>query len=380
VILGAGGSRWRRWLSESDTDPEPGRVFVRQEKKWFKRLEVGDEVKAGEVVALVDPALALGDLRIKRAGLDSSESDLRASIKTKEEAERRVASMEESMRRVPGSVSKDDYEGAKLTARRYLEEEVAKASAVVKAQQELIQAMAVVDMHEMRTPVSGVIKSVERERGDVAKSLETVLTIEAAPAERRVERTGKVRAVRSVRDGVLAFIGTEIQKGERAAPELVVTVGTGANAKRYRRLQVGDTVEPGQLLALLDDRLARFDIVSKESQVRAGEADLRVATKTKEESDRRLQSMEESMRRVPGSVAKDDYESARLTSRLYHEQEISRGSNVTVREAELDHAKAVLATYEVRSYSRGVVRELLKVPGEAVRVGEPVLELIVTAP
>jgi RNA polymerase sigma factor (sigma-70 family) len=378
VVTVTNGVRMRR-MREEDF-PEPGRLQVYRSKKEYRPLAPGDKVKAGQLVGVIDPALAIGDLKVKWAGLEAAESERRASRKTKEEAERRVTAMEESMRRVPGSVSKDDYEGAKLTARRYLEEEIAKGSAVVKAQQELTRAMDVVDMHEMRTPVSGVIKSVERERGDVAKALETVLTIEAAPAERRVERTGKVRAVRSVRDGVIAAIGTEIKKGERVPPELVVTLGTGEDARRYRRLRAGDVVEPGQLLALLDDRLARFDIITKESQVRASEAECRVATKTKEEAERRVASMEESMRRVPGSVSRDDYGSAKLTARVQSEEEVSRRSNVTVRQAELEHAKAILATYEIRSYSRGVVRELLKVPGEAVRVGEPVLELVVPGP
>jgi WD40 repeat protein/biotin carboxyl carrier protein len=218
VILGAGGSRWRRWLSESDTDPEPGRVFVRQEKKWFKRLEVGDEVKAGEVVALVDPALALGDLRIKRAGLDSSESDLRASIKTKEEAERRVASMEESMRRVPGSVSKDDYEGAKLTARRYFEEEVAKRSAVVKAQQELIQAQTIVTKHEIRSTISGVIKILYKNRGDAVKSLDPIMQLQSRDPL-RLEALLDVQETSRIKAGKTPVI---VEPSQPIAPKLVL--------------------------------------------------------------------------------------------------------------------------------------------------------------
>jgi RNA polymerase sigma factor (sigma-70 family) len=374
VVAGPGGARWRR-LREDEV-PEPGRVAVHRAKKEYRRLEPGDRVKAGQAVALIEPTLAVTDLLVKAAGLEAGESERRASVKTKEEAERRVTAMEESMRRVPGSVSKDDYEGAKLTARRYFEEEIAKKAGVAKAQQELIRAMTSVDMHELHTPVSGVVKTVDRERGDVVKVLETVLTVEVPPGERRPAAPGRARAVRSVRDGILAVVGTEIKKGEKVPPELVVTYGTGAEAVRYRRLRVGDAVEPGQILARLDDRLARADVAAAESQVRAGEAELRAATRTREEADRRLKSMEESLKRVPGSVSPDDLAGARLTARLRLEEEVTRRANVAVREAELEHARAVLASYEVRSFSRGTVRDLPKVPGEAVRAGEPVLEVI----
>ena len=173
VILGQGGSRWRRWQDGDSVEPQ--HVFLQKERKEYKRLEVGDEVKAGQTVALVDPTVALGDLAIKIAALDSSESERRASVQTKLEAERRVSAMEESMRRVPGSVSRDDYEGARLTAKRYFEEEIAKKSAVVKTQQELLQANTIVTRHEIHATISGTIKVIYKNRGDAVKPFEPVL-------------------------------------------------------------------------------------------------------------------------------------------------------------------------------------------------------------
>jgi WD40 repeat protein len=85
--------------------------------------------------------------------------------------------MEESMRRVPGSVSKDDYEGAKLTAKRYTEEEIAKGCAVIKTQQELIQAQTILGKHEIHATISGTIKVIYKNRGDAVKTLEPVLQV-----------------------------------------------------------------------------------------------------------------------------------------------------------------------------------------------------------
>jgi WD40 repeat protein len=162
------GKVYRIW-HESDPAPMAKYVRLRRERKEYKRLEVGDEVKAGQTVALVDPILALGEVDIKIAALDAAESDARASKKTKEEAERRVAAMEESMRRVPGSVSKDDYQGAILTAKRYTEEEIAKNCAVVKTQQELIQAQTILTKYEIHATISGTIKVIYKNRGDAVK-------------------------------------------------------------------------------------------------------------------------------------------------------------------------------------------------------------------
>jgi WD40 repeat protein len=172
-------ARWVIYQESDDQTITSKGLYLYKVKKDYKRLEVGDEVKAGQTVAIVDEALAQGELNIKIAALDAAESDVRASKKTKEEAERRVSAMEESMRRVPGSVSKDDYEGAKLTAKRYFEEEVAKKSAVIKTQQELIQANTILTKHEIHAIISGVIKVIYKNRGDAVKNLEPVLQIQS---------------------------------------------------------------------------------------------------------------------------------------------------------------------------------------------------------
>jgi WD40 repeat protein len=177
VVAGQGNSRWRRFR-ESDT-PQPGAIFVQRVKKEYKRLDKGDEVKAGQTVALVDPELALNDVSIKAAALDAAESERRASVQTKLEAERRVAAMRASRSKVVGSVSEDDFQGAILTANRYAQEEVAKTSAVIKAQQELIQAVTILGKHEIHATVPGVIKIVYKNRGDAVKTLEPVMQIQS---------------------------------------------------------------------------------------------------------------------------------------------------------------------------------------------------------
>jgi multidrug resistance efflux pump len=371
------GKDWRPYREGEPLPANAKYLQLQRVKKEFKRLEIGDEVKAGQTVALVDPILALGEVDIKIAGVDAAESDARAARKTKEEAERRVAAMEESNRRVPGSVSKDDYEGAKLTAKRYTEEEVAKNCAVIKTQQELIQAATILSMHEIHAPISGFIRDIDRLRGEAVRALETVLVLGTTRDDRPAGRGENIRDLRTPREGVLTLVGTEIKNGEAVPADQVVIVGTGGAAKRYRPLRDGDAVAEGQLLARLDDRLARTEIALAEARIVASKAEASAARQVREEADRRVASFEESMRRVPGSVSKDDYEGARLTAKRYFEEEIARNSAVHLSTVMREQLTNVLQTYEMHSPVRGVVRELLKFPGEAVRAGDPVLRIVV---
>jgi WD40 repeat protein/biotin carboxyl carrier protein len=167
---------WRRWRPD---DPlPPGKVGLYRVEREYRRLEPGDEVQAGQVVAVVDLSIALNEMAIKVANLAASESDRVAAVKTKGEAQRRVAAMEKLRREVRGGVSEDDYQGAILTAQRYGEEEVAKQAAVVKTQQELIQASYLVEKHQVRSAIPGTVKVIYKNRGEAIKQLENLLQLQ----------------------------------------------------------------------------------------------------------------------------------------------------------------------------------------------------------
>ena len=90
--------------------------------------------------------------------------------------------------------------------------------------------------------------------------------------------------VPSQRDGVLLYICTDIKPGEQVAPDRVAIIKVADQEKRYRRLKEGDVVEAGQLLGLLDDRLARDDWAIKKSQIAMNEAGLAAAERAREEA------------------------------------------------------------------------------------------------
>jgi multidrug resistance efflux pump len=181
VVFAGNARKYRRW-KEGDKIV-PGQVVLARKKGEFRRLEVGDTVKEGQLLALVSPALALEELSVKIANLDAAEADRLASKANKEEAEKRVATIESARRGAPRSVSNDEYRGAILTVERYRQEEIAKTAAVWQAQREVNQALATLKMHEIRSPVAGVIRRIYRRAGEAVKSLEPVLQIEETPRD-----------------------------------------------------------------------------------------------------------------------------------------------------------------------------------------------------
>ena len=99
--------------------------------------------------------MALDDLAIKVAQLDAAEADLLASRKTKDEAQKRYESMTRQRQKARNSVSDEEYRGAKLAWDRYAREEVAKRSALKKAQRELTAALTALKTYEVRSPSAG---------------------------------------------------------------------------------------------------------------------------------------------------------------------------------------------------------------------------------
>ena len=104
------GKHYRRWKPGEELVPEKLRV-VRQ-KQLFRKLKTGDGVKEGQLLALVNPALAIDELNAKLAKLNAAASDLRVSEKTKLEAQKRYDSA--VVAKQGRAISEDDYRAAKL--------------------------------------------------------------------------------------------------------------------------------------------------------------------------------------------------------------------------------------------------------------------------
>jgi RNA polymerase sigma factor (sigma-70 family) len=372
---------YARW-KEGDPLP-PGRLFVVQEEREYRKLHVGDAIEAGQLLGIVDEKRALDDVWLKINKEETAESEYKEEGKTKEEAQRRANESERLFKLGTGVISQEAYYADMLNAERYVEEEKGRNSALTGAILELQASLTLLKMHEIRSLDRGVVKEILKHRGEAVRQLEPIVRLEvedaaATPVDRPTAphtapagRAATVVHVPAQRDGVLLVVGTEIKEGEKVPADRVVVVKIDGQEKRYRRLLEGDAVEEGQLLARLDGRLARLDLETAEDKVRAAEAALQTTVKVLEETRRRR----ERLGKVGNAVSSEEIDAAQLeTARAEGDEQIKK-AELQEAQTQLKAADAVLGMFEVRSPVRGVVKAIGKNRGEAVKALETVVEI-----
>src|SRR5579885_2742514 len=103
---------FRRW-KEGDM-PEPGKIVAARERKRVRKLQVGEWVERGERIALVNPAVAAGEISVQAAKLEASYQEKLAAGKAKDAAAALERSMRDANSRASGSVSQVEIVKAHL--------------------------------------------------------------------------------------------------------------------------------------------------------------------------------------------------------------------------------------------------------------------------
>ncbi len=127
----------------------------------------------------------------------------------------------------------------------------------------------------------------------------------------------------------------------------------------------GEEVKAGQLLAQLDDRLAVADRDSKKAKVISSEAKLGAAKKTKEEAMKRADISRDLFNKK--AIPYDQFRLDELTRDRYIAEEVSAEQDVVFAKLEHEQSEIVLKYYQIRSDIPGVVKTIIKQPGEAVK-------------
>src|SRR5262249_9873163 len=158
----------------------------------------------------------------------------------------------------------------------------------------------------------------------------------------------------------------------------LISVQIGETSKQFRRLREGDVIQENQLLALVDDTLARADVDIKVAKLEAAKADAVAAVKTRDEARERYNTQERLMRGGKGGLpatTMEDYRGALLTYNRYVEEAVSKEQAVKVAEQELAQARKTLSMYEIRPKISGTVKEINKHKGEAVKSLDAVFKI-----
>jgi RNA polymerase sigma factor (sigma-70 family) len=192
-------------------------------------------------------------------------------------------------------------------------------------------------------------------------------------AEKEIDRLKQDRSfvkVSAAREGILAVIGSEVKDGEKVPDDQLVMAHIGNDKRKYRRLTVGDHVQAGQMLGRIDDRLARDEVAIKQHKLDGAKAELVTSEKTRDEAEARYRTQLDLFRK--NATDKEDLRAAELTSIKYKYEVAQKEAAIKVAEAELQMIRTVVELHEIHSPANGIIKAIIKHPGEGVNNFETV--------
>ncbi len=162
------------------------------------------------------------------------------------------------------------------------------------------------------------------------------------------------------------------RKGERLTPG---QVRLGLVDVIFRKLEVGEKVEKGQTLGLVDPKLALDELEVKVAKFEAADAERLAAEKTRDEAKKRYEAILATNRKVPGAVSPDEMRAAELTWQRYVQEEVAKRAALRQADRELNAAHTQLRMHEVKAGIAGVVKLIFKNRGDAVKKLDPLLQI-----
>jgi hypothetical protein len=192
------------------------------------------------------------------------------------------------------------------------------------------------------------------------------------------------------------FLGIEVVPGEVVPESQFVTVPVEGRVKRYRPLKEDDALEParlwvgtvtrqlrrlhendpvkkGQLLASLDASLAIDDLAIKYAKLVASQADWQATQATRAAAVQRLRTARGLYQQR--AISREELNTTELEVIRYRFEEDNKRQAVKLTQRELNQARTILGMHEIHSKVDGVIRSILKKPGEAVKNLEPVFQV-----
>lgn len=170
------GNGWRIMKAGEDFDSDKQSVQLLSHKRYFKKLRQGAQVSKDQIVAIIDPKLAIADMAVKHSKMLAAAAERDSSSKLLAEADQRLRSAQ--LLRSKNSISDEDFRSAQLAVDRYSFETKAKAQSLNQAKTELLAARTVLMMHEVRSAQDGIVRTLNKQPGEALKAGDTILDIQ----------------------------------------------------------------------------------------------------------------------------------------------------------------------------------------------------------
>ena len=149
---------------------------------------------------------------------------------------------------------------------------------------------------------------------------------------------------------------------------VIVTLGS-----ENKPLAVGESVANDQIIAVLDDRLARIDLQVKEGMLSAATADRAASQALHEEAKAIL--MQNELLFKQGAITREGFTASQMAVKKLAHQVVAKEMKIHLAKLELDRAKLILEMHGLRSPVAGEVRAIFKTRGEGVKALESVVQI-----
>ncbi|MBY0527081.1 MAG: HlyD family efflux transporter periplasmic adaptor subunit [Gemmataceae bacterium] len=136
----------------------------------------------------------------------------------------------------------------------------------------------------------------------------------------------------------------------------------------------GDIVQPKQMLAQLDDRVAAADLQIKKAKITASEADLKASQETHKEAVQREKTAKQLFQQGK-AISYEEVRGAELAVTKYYQESISKKEAVRLSNEESKQSEVLLEMHQIKSTIAGKVKRIYKEPGEAVKELEPLFQI-----
>src|SRR6516162_6140545 len=190
-------------------------------------------------------------------------------------------------------------------------------------------------------------------------------------------------------DGILLCIGTELKPDEpNPSSDRLFTIKQSLRhfeeskeknkprelTRRFRLLKEDDYVQRGQLMAILDDRLARDDFAIKTAKVSVSDKDHKAAEKTREEAHQRYLTQQRLFQN--GATSVEELRGAELVWNKSTYEAQSKHEAYLQALHEQSQAETVLRMHEIRAGVSGFIKTIYKKQEESVRKYEAVFQIV----
>jgi WD40 repeat protein len=147
--------------------------------KFYRRLHEGETIGKDQMVAMIEPAEALGEVLAKINKIEIAKSELASATYGEEEGRKRYYTQIELWAK--RSTSREEYGAAELTFQKLKYERETKDSGVAMAMTEKWQADIKLRLHEIRPRLPyerSVLKTIVRQLGFSVKQLDPVVVVQ----------------------------------------------------------------------------------------------------------------------------------------------------------------------------------------------------------